>query len=428
MQWRHLGTKTLVDVSSSTFLIRDTETAEPRGYAIVTRDITERRHLEAQFRESQKMEAIGQLSGGIAHDFNNILGAILGNAQLAALDLEVAHSARVCVDEIIRAGLRAKKLVQQILTFSRRQPSERKVLHLESVLEESLSLLRATLPAGVDLVTSLDPATPNVMADPTQIHQVILNLCTNAWHALEDRPGRIEIFLEKVCLDETEAAALSGIQPGAYARLSVSDTGKGMDSATLERIYEPFFSTKAPGEGTGLGLSVVHGIIKGHDAAITASSVPGQGTAFHLYFPAVEIEAEAVPAEALAAPRGRGQRILYLDDEAALVSFASRALGRLGYEVSGFTHPVEAVQAFRANPQQFDVVMTDFNMPGQSGLQVAAELLAIRPGLPVVLSSGFISEEFKRNAQRVGIRHLIYKPNTIDGLGRVLGDILQKRP
>ncbi|MBI5506094.1 MAG: PAS domain S-box protein [Deltaproteobacteria bacterium] len=403
-------------------------TTMPDGNLLGTiRDLTERNRaeaermkLEAQLRQAQKMEAIGQLAGGVAHDFNNVLAAILGNTELALQDTPPGHPAVECLKEIKRAGYRAKSVVQQILAFSRQQPRERHVIPLDPLIEENARLLRATIPAGIEIVTSIGAGVPPVLADSTQIHQLIVNLCTNAWHAHEGRPGRIDIKLESVTLDSVAAARIAGLQSGRFACLSVSDTGKGIDAAALERIFDPFFTTKGPHEGTGLGLSVVHGIVQAHDAVVTVDSQPGRGTTFRVYFPAAVAAVDPQTSSALAPRRGEGQRILYLDDEEPLVSVATRMLERLGYRVAGFTHAAQAVAAFRDNPAAFDIVITDLNMPGTSGLRVAEDLLSIRPEVPVVLCSGHVTEELRQRARAAGIRDVLYKPNTVEELGEAI--------
>ncbi|MCI0537538.1 MAG: ATP-binding protein [Verrucomicrobiales bacterium] len=395
----------------------------------IIRDITESQKLEEQLRQSQKMQAIGTLASGIAHDFNNVLCAIIGNIELARQDVGSNHPAAESLQEARQASNRAKDLVQQLLTFGRQRAFERRVISLCPIVREAVKLLRATLPAGVKLVTTTAPDTPNVLADASQIHQVLLNLCTNAWHAMEDCGGCIEIRLGALNVDSKCAGA--DLRPGRYARLSVSDTGQGMDAATLERIFEPFFTTKALRRGTGLGLAVVHGIVKSHEGTITVTSQPGRGTTFHLCFPATDAKAEVAEPEreGPSLPHGRSQHILYLDDEEPLVLLVVRTLERLGYRVSGFTQASEALAAFRNDPSQYDLVVTDFNMPGMSGLDMVCHLLRLRPGLPVLLTSGYLSEQLKANARAAGVSGLIYKPNTVDELGeavqRFIGEIKQ---
>jgi PAS domain S-box-containing protein len=417
------GTPVPVEATASPITYQDQPAA-----VVFVQDITERQRLEeantlleAQFRQAQKLEAIGQLAGGIAHDFNNILAAILGNTDLAVMDTDPSHPARESLEEIKKAGVRAKGLVQQILTYSRQQPQDRQVISLEPIIAEAAKFLHATIPAGVEIVLALAASAPPVLADATQIHQVIFNLCTNAWHALEDQPGRITIQLRAVTLDAAATERLAGLRPGSFACLTISDTGKGMDAATLEHIFNPFFTTKAPGKGTGLGLSVVQGIIAAHDGAITVVSQPGQGTTFQVYFPAAFArtdDSEIAPGGP--APQGQGQHVLFLDDEEALVNLAMRTLEPLGYRVTGFTQAAVAMQAFRANPGQFDVVITDLNMPGISGLDVARELLTVQPEVPILLCSGHVTEQMQAQAHSAGIRHILYKPNTMEEVSATL--------
>ena len=383
-------------------------------------DITERRQLEDQLRQSQKMEAIGQLASGVAHDFNNILAAILGNVELAMEDTAPEHPARESLAEIKTASARATSLVQQILTFSRQQPGNRRVIALGPLIKEASSLLRATIPSIVEVITSVAADAPLVLADSTQMHQVLVNLCTNAWHALAGQPGRIEIKLECVTLDTAAAGRLAGLRPGRFARLCVTDTGTGINAATLARIFDPFFTTKEVGRGTGLGLSVVHGIVQGHDGAIAVVSEPGQGATFEVYFPAATTLEDFVSVLTSSSHRGEGQSILYIDDEGPLVNVATRMLERLGYRVTGFTSAAAAVKAFRENPGQFDLVITDLNMPGTSGLEVAGEIGKLRPELPVVLSSGRVTEDLRQRAHSAGICDVLHKPTAIDELSGVI--------
>jgi|GEM_PF-297920 len=383
----------------------------------------ERRALEVQLRSAQKMEALGTLSGGIAHDFNNILGAIIGNVALAQQDVGADHPAVESLEEIRKASLRAKELVQRILTFGRQQPQPQTVIALRPVVEEAVLLLRAILPSGIELATAFDRETPTALADPTDIHQILINLCTNAWQAMDGQAGRIEIALDGVTLDSEAAAGHPDLRPGRYARLSVIDAGSGMDAATLERMFEPFFTTKSVGQGTGLGLSVVHGIVKAHGGAIIATSKPGIGTTIRVYFPAVDAPVpEVTVAESGAQPlaAAAGQRVLYVDDEEALVFLVTRTLERLGFRVSGYTRAQEAVAAVRADPGYFDLAITDFNMPGMSGLDVARELLRLRPDLPVVMASGYITDALREQAAAAGVAEMIYKPNTVEELCEVV--------
>ena len=399
-------------------------------------DITERKKaeqakasLEAQLRESQKMEALGTLAGGIAHDFNNILGTMLGNAELARHDARANWQALVSLEEILKAGNRAKDLVQQILSFGRRQPTSRRVLSLPAVVEESVRLLRAGLPPGVRIDCRCAPDTPSIIADPTQVQQVLLNIGNNAAHAMEGRPGAIDIRVEGVTLDQASARFDLNLRPGPYACVTISDIGHGMDAAIRTRIFEPFFTTKAPGKGTGLGLSVAHGIMQAHQGGIVAHSEPGKGSRFELYFPHARDGAAApgIAEEAGAASEGHGQHILYVDDDESQVFLIKRMLERWGYRVSAYLEQREALDALLADAPSFDLVVTDFNMPGLSGLEVARAIRDARPDLPVILISGYITDELRAQAEAVGVRELIAKPHEVEELRDTVHRLLKPR-
>jgi PAS domain S-box-containing protein len=400
------------------------------GVGLSTEDLRRaedaRLELEAQLRQAQKMEALGTLAGGIAHDFNNLLGTIIGNAQLANEDLRDGRPAQESLSEILRAGRRARELIRRILTFSRPRDQQLQPVRLRPVLEEAVRLLRSIIPAGVELAFNSAADVPAVRADPSQIHQILLNLATNAWHAMDGHSGRIEIRLDASQVDQAQAQRNPDLHPGSYVRLAVSDTGQGMDAPTLTRIFEPFFTTKAPGQGTGLGLSVVHGIVRNHGGAIVVESEVGRGSTFTLYLPVSETPVSAAPLSfpSGAQARGLGEHILYLDDEESLVSLAERYLARLGYRFTGCTRAADAVAAFRADPQAFDLVITDSNMPGMSGMDVARQVLALRPDTPVVLTSGYLRAEEIEQALALGIREVVLKPDTIDELGPAVKRLL----
>ena len=390
-------------------------------------DITERvradearKLLEVQLRSAQKMEAIGTLAAGIAHDFNNILAAILGNAALAKKDVAAGQvaDALVSLEEIDKAGGRGRQLVQQILAFSRKQPQDLVIQPLRPLVEDALGLLRATLPAGVEVGIALADVPLNVYSDATQIHQLLMNLCTNAWHALEGRAGRIELELTEVLVDAGQGGRVDGLASGRYARIRVSDNGCGMDEATQARIFEPFYTTKPVDKGTGLGLAVVHGIVKSHQGAIVVESAPRKGTRVDVYLPVAQggVATEPPATDAPRVQSGAGKHVLYVDDDEAMVFLVKRMLEDLGYRVSSFDRPNEAMEAVRARPFDFDLIVTDFNMPGLSGLEVARELHAIRRELPVVITSGYITEELTAGARAAGVRQVVYKPNTVDEL------------
>ncbi|MEO8627573.1 MAG: PAS domain S-box protein [Betaproteobacteria bacterium] len=395
------------------------------GLVGMSRDITDRRKADTLLRQTQKMEALGTLAGGIAHDFNNILLAINGNARLAIADLAPDHPAQESLREIAKGGARAADLVRRILAFSRPQESQRDTIRLEPVIDEALKLLRSTLPAMTEIKCAFAENAPTVSADAGQIHQIIMNLVTNAAHAIGDGVGLVEIRLDAVMVSAGLLHTSVDLREGCYARLAVSDDGCGMDHATAERIFEPFFTTKPPGQGTGLGLSVVHGIMRGHGGAVTVYSQPGKGTTFHLYFPAASTEARVAPPKTRATRPAHGERVLYVDDEHALVQLATRALQRLGYRVTGYSEPAAALRDFQADPNAFDVVVTDLSMPGMSGFELARAILAIRPDLPLLMTSGYVNPRDEDTARSIGVRSMILKPGTVEDLARILDEMFR---
>ncbi|HEX9047589.1 MAG TPA: response regulator [Verrucomicrobiae bacterium] len=383
------------------------------------RDITERRRLEAQFRQAQKMESIGQLAGGIAHDFNNILAAISGNLYLARQDaagLPDMLDHLECIDQATR---RATALVNQILTFSRQNKQEREPLKLNNVVLEALKLLRASVPATIRIQTDLT-TTPTVLANATAIHQVIMNLGTNAWHAMRDKPGILKIEMNVAEVDEEFAHAHPGLHAGRYVRLTVSDTGHGMDAATLERIFDPFFTTKSVGDGTGLGLAVVLGIMQSHDGVINVYSQPGEGATFQLYVPVFDMAPEIKETVTTPIPRGHGEHILFVDDEESLVSVGKRMLERLGYTVTAKTSAMDALAAVRDHPGQFDLVITDLTMPVMDGARLGRQLLQLKPNLPILLSTGYTVVMTEEKVKELGFRGLLIKPSTAHDLGEAV--------
>ncbi|MBB6094155.1 PAS domain S-box-containing protein [Povalibacter uvarum] len=389
-------------------------------------DITARKRAEEAQRNSQKIEALGTLAGGIAHDFNNLLLAIAGNARLAMDELNAAHPARRNIEEIETAGARASDLVHRILAFSHQSEPRRAIIELKPTVEEALRLLRATLPAMIKIQSRFSADTPPVNADSTQIHQIIMNLVTNSAHAIGDDGGTIAVEIDRVHAGNGSLDIPGDIAPGVHARIRVADTGCGMDRGTLDRIFDPFFTTKPVGQGTGLGLSVVHGIVRSHEGAITVESEPDRGSMFSVYLPASTRPVDRVETPVTTVERGRGQRVMYVDDEDALVYLLTRTLQRLGYEVVGFNDPGQALQAFQENPAGFDVIVTDVAMPGMSGFHLARALLDVRADIPIVMTSGYVRPQDREAAQKIGVRDLILKPDTLEELGRTLEQLFRQ--
>jgi PAS domain S-box-containing protein len=385
----------------------------------------ERADLEAQLRQAQKLETIGTLAGGIAHDFNNILAAVIGYLHLALAELPPETPAHEYLLEVQRAAQRATDLARQILLFSRRTEQRRQLVLLDEIVEEALQLLRASLPTTIEIRRHVDPEIPPIEADPTQIHQVLMNLCTNAAHAMHGS-GVLELGLTVTDLAPGQADAPATLGAGRYVRLTVRDTGHGMDPGTMERIFEPFFTTKPPGEGTGLGLSVVHGIVAAHGGAIHVESAPGRGTTFTVYLP---VSVAAAPADAASAPADlTGQeRVLVVDDDAPVAAVTQRVLERSGYRVTMRTSSAEALALVRADPAQFDLLLTDQTMPHLTGMELAEAVHALRPDLPIILTSGFAEVPGAPERRALGIRELLLKPANPRDLASAVRRVLDQQ-
>jgi PAS domain S-box-containing protein len=386
------------------------------GLIGISRDITglkqaeaEKARLEDQLRQSQKLEAIGTLAGGIAHDFNNILAAIVGYADMARNEISPESPAHRMIDQVLKAGGRATELVQHILAFSRKTDRILGPVRMGSIVKEALKLLRASIPTTIEIHHRIDSETGIILADPTQIHQIVVNLCTNAAQAMEETGGRIEVAVENALLESSESTP--GLTAGTYVKLSVHDTGPGIDATHIKNIFDPYFTTKAVGKGSGLGLAVVHGIVRSHGGIIKVESEPAvrPGTTFHLYFPRSEAEAESPPERAEGVPGG-SEHILLVDDEPMLVEIGREMLGRLGYTVTTETSSEAALNTFRQDPGRFHLVFTDQTMPHMTGSDLATALLAIRPDLPVILCTGYSSLVDEPEIRRLGIRALVMKP------------------
>ena len=369
-------------------------------------DITEQEKLEVQLRQSQRMEAIGTLAGGIAHDFNNILGAVMGYTEMALGRSPVDDHLQRYLQHIFKASERARDLVKQILTFSRKSDEKLLPLRVSPIIKEVLKLLRATLPSTIKISENIDSNPDTVLADPTQIHQILMNLCTNAAYAIPEKKGEIKISLAS---EQIESDISSGLDSGMYLKLTVSDTGIGMDSSTLGRIFDPFFTTKKPGEGTGLGLSVVYGIVKSYGGTITVQSEAGKGSEFCVYLP-LFTKAENNEEKPKEAAAGGKERILFVDDEEPLVELGENLLASLGYDVVGKKNSLEALDLFSSCPEKFDLVVTDLTMPDMTGIDLAQKILRIKPGMPIILCTGFSETITPESIDSVGVKDLIMKP------------------
>ncbi|CCK79618.1 two component system sensor histidine kinase, hybrid [Desulfobacula toluolica Tol2] len=395
------------------------------GVVLVFRDVTEKNKIETQLQQAQKMESIGTLAGGIAHDFNNILFPIVGHTEMLIEDFLEDSPYRDSLNEIYTAGLRARELVQQILAFSRQQKNEIKRIKIQPIFREALKMIRSTISTTIDINQNIDTECSAINADPIQIHQIIMNLAINAFHAMEDDGGTLTASLKEVELGEPDLIN-PDMKPGNYAHLVVADTGIGIDKDVKEKIFDPFFTTKKEGKGTGMGLSVVHGIVTSMGGAIQVYSKLGKGTQFNLYFPVEKNVSEDQKSQAEEPFRRGTEQILLVDDEESIIKMEKRMLERWGYHITPHTSSIEALETFRSTPDKFDLVITDMAMPAMPGNKLSAELIKIRPDIPILLCTGYSEKFSEEKVLSVGIKGFLFKPIMMKDLSKKMRDVLVK--
>ncbi len=418
-----------IPIDDSIAPIRD-EKGNITGIVLVFRDISERKHaererikLQNQLNQSQKMEAIGTLAGGIAHDLNNLLTVILGFTELTIDDLPKLHPVRQYVKEIQTASYKSQDVVKQLLSFSRKTDIKRKPVKISPIIQECLKFLKSAIPANIKIVNTLPDESYVVLADPTQIYQVIINLCTNAAHAISENGGIIKVSLSDIEIGTNEATQYFELKPGKYVDITVSDTGHGIEKEHLDKIFNPFFTTKEVGKGTGIGLSVVHRIIKNHYGSIKVNSEPGKGTTFNVFLPIVEIEIESEEKTNITIPTGN-EKILLVDDKNAIVNMESQMLEKLGYTVTTKTNSIDALETFQNQPDNFDLIISDITMPNITGDKLAIEFKKIRPDIPIILCTGYSELIDDKKAKLIGVQSLIMKPIGKNVLAKTIRKVL----
>ncbi|MFC1825888.1 PAS domain S-box protein, partial [Thermodesulfobacteriota bacterium] len=414
---------TLREFETSISPIQD-NTGKVINFVSVNRDITQQAILESQLRQAQKMDSIGNLAGGIAHDFNNILSSIIGYTELSLDDVERGSLIEDNLQEVYRAGKRARDLVKQILAFARQSNEEQQPIQVDTIAQEALKLIRSTIPTSIEIRQKLE-SNSLIMGNPTQVHQLFMNLCTNAAQAMEDRGGFIEVGLGDVAIDDRFSLVELGLKPGNYLKMTVSDTGSGIDPSIIDSIFEPYFTTKGVGEGTGMGLALVHGIVESHGGRITVDSELGKGTAFSIYLPIAKKRDAYQPYGQGELPSGH-ERILFVDDELPIAQMGSQILERLGYQVTVRTSSVEALELFRSRSNDFDLVITDMTMPNITGDQLSVELVKIRFDLPVILCTGYSKKITDEKAAKIGIKAFAYKPIVKADLAKTVRKVLDE--
>ena len=403
--------------------------------AILTavRDITEQKRaeaekgrLESQLQQAQKMESIGTLAGGIAHDFNNILSPIMIHSEMAMMDLPAESPLQKSVKQIYKAGERARDLVKQILTFARMGGDNKAPISITLILKEAIKLLRSTIPTTIDIQYGIETEQDTVLADPTQINQIVMNLCTNAAYAMREKGGVLELILAAEHINKDYVNRFGDLNPGHYLRLSIRDTGSGIDPEIIDRIFEPYFTTKGPGEGTGMGLALIHGIVKSYGGDIAVASERGKGTTFHVMLPIVEAEVSPAIEQKTEFPGG-SERILLVDDEKVAVDAIQSMLTNLGYKVTARTSSIEALEAFRNNPDAFDLIITDMTMPNMTGRELAKEIMSIRKDIPIILCTGFSDQIDEKKAKALGMRAFVMKPIVMREMANTIRNLLDKK-
>jgi nitrogen-specific signal transduction histidine kinase/CheY-like chemotaxis protein len=387
-------------------------------------DLTEQKRIEAKLQQAQKMEAIGTLAGGIAHDFNNILSAIIGYTELSQIKLPEDNNVLPYLDGILKASNRARELVQQILTFSRQTELELRPVQVNIIVKEALKLLRASLPTTIEIQQDIK-CNSLVMGDPTKLHQVLMNICTNASHAMRENGGVLDVNIVNIEVDNELSGKQLDLKPGRYVKLTISDTGQGMPPNVLDRIFDPFYTTKEKSEGTGMGLSVVHGIVKSYSGTVSVYSEPGKGSTFNVFLPTIDrgLKSEIYAEDPI--PTG-DEYILFVDDEPAIVDIGKQTIESLGYDVTTRTSSIDALELFKEHPNKFDLVITDMTMPKLTGEDLAKELIGIRSDIPIILCTGFSVKIDEQKAATMGIRALVLKPMLIRDIAKTIRKVLDK--
>ena len=403
---------------------------EPGGKLIgiygSSRDITERKHFEEQRRQAHKMESIGTLAGGIAHDFNNIMGIILGNTELALEDVPKLHPAHSSLEGIRKASLRAANIVRQLLSFTRITDQNLQSIEIVAVIKDALKFLRSTIPTTIDIVQDICVTDETILADPTQINQIMMNLCINASHAMEQTGGKLTIAVENVLLDNSSAKDYPDLKIGTYVKLMVSDTGPGIDPKIMDRIFDPYFTTKGIGKGSGMGLAVVHGIVKNHRGTIAVDSTLGKGTKFSILFPLSQGKAAVEAKTIQEIPRGN-ETILFVDDEISIANMVQRMFERLGYKVQTATTPQDALDRFSLNPNHFDLIITDMTMPQMTGVNLSERLMDIRPDIPIIICTGHSALVDEEKAKAFGLAAYVMKPIEIREIAQTIRNVLDRK-